>query len=52
MSRRRRKVDHLRIPKGADLKLMNLAAELGGEDGGDAKEFYRKPWNAPKQASR
>lgn len=33
-------------------KLANLAAELGGEDGGDPKEFHAKPWDAPKQASR
>ena len=31
---------------------MNLAAELGGEDGGDPREFHQKPWNSPKQASR
>jgi ribosome-binding factor A len=42
MSRRRRKVDDLN----------RLAAELGGEDGGDPAEFHTKPWNAPKQAGR
>lgn len=42
MSRRRRKAD----------ELTNLAAELGGEDGGDPKEFHAKPWDAPKQAGR
>lgn len=29
-----------------------LAAERGGEDGADPKEFHKKPWNAPKQATR
>ena len=42
MSRRRPRVDDLN----------NLAAEVGGEDGGDAKEFHAKPWNQPKQAGR
>ena len=42
MSRRRRKADELK----------NLAAELGGEDGGDPKEFHAKPWDAPKKAGR
>src|SRR5262249_18212994 len=42
MSRRRRKADELN----------HLAAELGGEDGGDPKEFHAKPWDAPKQAGR
>src|SRR5262249_53690581 len=42
MSRRRRKAD----------ELANLAAEVGGEDGGDAKEFHARPWNAPKKAGR
>jgi ribosome-binding factor A len=42
MSRRRRKADDL----------TNLAADLGGEDGGDAREFHTNPWNAPKQAGR
>lgn len=31
---------------------MNLAANLGHEDGSDPKEFHTKPWNAPKKASR
>jgi ribosome-binding factor A len=30
----------------------NLAAELGGEDGGDPKEFHKKPWDAPKKQTR
>lgn len=42
MSRRWRKTD----------ELMGLAAELGGEDGGDPREFHQKPWNSPKQAGR
>jgi ribosome-binding factor A len=42
MSRRKRKAD----------ELMNLAANLGHEDGCDPKEFHAKPWNAPKKASR
>ncbi len=42
MSRRRRKAD----------ELQHLAAEVGGEDGGDPKEFHAKPWDATKQASR
>jgi ribosome-binding factor A len=42
MSRRRRKVD----------ELANLAAEVSGEDGGDAKEFHAKPWDSPKQVGR
>ena len=33
-------------------ELKTLAAELGGEDGGDPKEFHAKPWNAPKKAGR
>ena len=33
-------------------ELTNLAAEVGGEDGGDAKEFHAKPWDSPKQAGR
>ena len=31
---------------------MHLAAELGGEDGGDPKEFHARPWDTPKQAGR
>src|SRR5262245_62111571 len=42
MSRRKRKLD----------ELADLAAELGGEDGGDPVEFHRKPWDAPKRAGR
>jgi ribosome-binding factor A len=42
MSRRKRQAD----------ELMNLAANLGHEDGSDPKEFHTKPWNAPKKASR
>jgi ribosome-binding factor A len=42
MSRRKRKAD----------ELMDLAADLGHEDGSDPKEFHGKPWNAPKKASR
>ena len=42
MSRRKRKVD----------ELADLAAELGGEDGGDPVEFHGKPWDAPKRAGR
>lgn len=42
MSRRRRKAD----------ELANLAAEIGGEDGGDPKAFHHKPWDAPKKAGR
>ena len=30
----------------------DLAAEPGPEDGTDAKEFHRKPWDAPKSAGR
>jgi ribosome-binding factor A len=32
--------------------LTRLAADVGGEDGGDPKEFHAKPWDAPKQAGR
>ena len=32
--------------------MATLAAELGGEDGGDPREFHKKPWDAPKQQSR
>jgi ribosome-binding factor A len=32
--------------------LARLAAEVGDEDGGDAKEFHAKPWDSPKQAGR
>ena len=42
MSRRRRKADDL----------TNLAADLGGEDGTDPRDFHAKPWNAPKRAGR
>jgi ribosome-binding factor A len=42
MSRRKRKADDLKP----------FAAELGGEDGGDAREFHARPWNKPRQASR
>lgn len=42
MSRRQRKLNEFR----------NLAAEQSSEDGGDAREFHAKPWDAPKQASR
>lgn len=42
MSRRRRKLDELK----------HLAAELGHEDGGDPRDFHRKSWDAPRQASR
>jgi ribosome-binding factor A len=42
MSRRKRKADDL----------LNLAANLGPEDGSDPREFHNKPWNAPKKASR
>lgn len=42
MSRRKRKAD----------ELMQLAAELGNEDGGDPKEFHARAWDAPKQAGR
>lgn len=42
MSRRRRKADDL----------AGLAAEPGGEDGADPREFHAKPWDAPKQAGR
>ena len=30
----------------------SLAAELGGEDGTDPRDFHKKPWDAPKQQSR
>lgn len=42
MSSRKRKADEFK----------SLAAELGGEDGSDPKEFHAKPWDAPKRASR
>ncbi len=42
MSRRRRSKDHF----------ADLAAEVGPDDGVDPKEFHRKPWDAPKAASR
>lgn len=42
MSRRRRKAD----------ELLHFAAEIGGEDGSDPKDFHAKPWNQPKQATR
>ncbi|MBA4065532.1 MAG: hypothetical protein C0501_17815 [Isosphaera sp.] len=42
MSRRRRKADDV----------FGLAAEVGGEDGADPKEFHAKPWDAAKQAGR
>jgi ribosome-binding factor A len=42
MSRRKRKAD----------ELIDLAANLGQEDGTDPKEFHNKPWNAPKKANR
>lgn len=29
-----------------------MAAELGSEDGGDPKEFHRKPWDNPKRQGR
>lgn len=29
-----------------------LAAELGGEDGTDPRDFHKKPWDAPKQQGR
>jgi ribosome-binding factor A len=41
MSRRRRKAD----------ELANLAAELGGEDGSDPKDFHAKPWEGANEAS-
>jgi ribosome-binding factor A len=42
MSRRKQKADEIR----------DLAAERGPEDGGDAREFHSRPWNAPKKAGR
>lgn len=42
MSRRRKRSDDL----------TRLAADVGGEDGSDPKEFHAKPWDAPKQAGR
>lgn len=33
-------------------RLLNLAAEVGPEDGDDPKEFHAKPWDAPKAAGR
>lgn len=42
MSRRRRKAD----------ELLSLAAEVGGEDGADPREFHTKRWDAPEQAGR
>lgn len=42
MSRRKRQAN----------EWMNLAANLGREDGGDPREFHSKPWNAPRKANR
>src|SRR5947209_252727 len=33
-------------------RLLDLAAEVGPEDGADHKEFHAKPWDAPKAAGR
>jgi ribosome-binding factor A len=30
----------------------SLAAELGGEDGADPRDFHKNPWDAPKQQGR
>lgn len=32
--------------------MKTLAAELGGEDGTDPRDFHKKPWDAPKQQGR